>query len=52
MPPFDSPLQSWRKFVKKSGVCSEREGEAPAEPNISASREMGRSAERQLGRSE
>jgi len=38
--------------VKRGRVCSEREGEAPAEPNISANREMGRSAERQLGRSE
>ncbi len=42
-------------FVNTTGVCSENafgEGEAPAEPNISANREMGKSAERQLGRSE
>jgi hypothetical protein len=34
------------KPVKPPRGCSEREGEAPAEPNISANREMDRSAER------
>ena len=33
-------------------VCSEREGKASAEPNISANREMGRLADRKLGRSD
>jgi hypothetical protein len=30
-------------FIKPIQGCSEGEGEAPAEPNISAGREMGRS---------
>jgi hypothetical protein len=47
-----APFEAQLRRVQFLGVCSEREGEASAEPNISANREMGRLADRKLGKSE
>ena len=52
MKPPEGVLPVATEIVKPRRVCSEREGEASAEPNISANREMVRLADRKLGRSE